>query len=78
MADSEKLQEIADLIHQLRQPLNIISLSCGNLQSRLKSRPEAFDSNYATDKMARVESSINKAKTIINQIELISKRSDIN
>lgn len=74
MEDSEKLQKISDLIHQLRQPLNIISLSCGNIKSRLKSPPGVLDSEYAVGKMARVENSIQEASILINEIEFLSKK----
>lgn len=53
--------------HDLRQPLNVISLAVANLRARLVPRLEADDSAYLNDKLERIEQQIVRAVHILDR-----------
>lgn len=50
--------------HDLRQPLNVISLSVANLRARLLPRLEAEDAAYLGEKLDRIEQQVARAAEI--------------
>lgn len=61
----------ASFAHELRQPLNIIRLACGNIQARLLPALGREDAAYLESKLSRIE------QQIARMAELISTRSDV-
>lgn len=60
---------IGELIHDLAQPLNVISLSCINIQNRMKIRDiKGFD-EYLNKKVEKIRHSIEDASKIIEQMK---------
>lgn len=78
MNDEGKAQkQIATLLHELRQPLNMIMLSCNNMQNRAKIANESLDDVYLMNKTNLIISAVQKSSKIIEKIEAISQKTEI-
>ena len=53
--------------HDLRQPLNVISLAAANLRARLGPRLEGEDAAYLNEKLDRIEKQVAKAAELIGR-----------
>ncbi len=53
--------------HDLRQPLNVISLAVANLRARLGPRLGADDSAYLNEKLGRIEEQLARAAQILQR-----------
>jgi len=71
--DGEDRQRIAGLLHELRQPLNMIVLSCNNIQNRARLEGSGIDQEYLVRKMSGIMDSIRNSADIIDRIEEICK-----
>lgn len=60
-------ERISCLIHDLRQPLGVISMAVENIRLRYKSAPDQVDEAYVTAKLVR----------ILKQIERLEARFDL-
>lgn len=67
----ESSEQVAALLHELRQPLNMIMLSCQNLKNRHDLNDADTDKKYLFNKIDRIESSVVKAAQITEKIESI-------
>jgi signal transduction histidine kinase len=77
MSDEKEAQEqIATLLHELRQPLNMIMLSCNNVQNRAKIENGDLSEIYLINKMDQIISAVRKASMIIEKIKTISTQSE--
>ncbi|WP_374591029.1 histidine kinase dimerization/phospho-acceptor domain-containing protein [Novosphingobium sp.] len=52
--------------HDLRQPLNVISLAVANLRARLGPRLEQADADYLNEKLDRIEQQLARASDLLN------------
>lgn len=66
-------ESIAFLLHELRQPLNLIVLSCTNVQNRARVDRGRIDGDYVINKMHGIMKSVIKASDIIDKIEALQK-----
>lgn len=72
--ENENLDKsIAFLLHELRQPLNMIILSCANIQNRAGIDQGRIDGDYVITKTNGIMSSVSKAADIIDKIEAFEK-----
>lgn len=53
--------------HDVRQPLNVISLAIANLRARLAPKLEADDQIYLTEKLDRIEQQIIRATDLLDR-----------
>lgn len=53
--------------HDLRQPLNVISLAVANLRARLGSRLAAEDAAYLNEKLDRIEQQVARTVELLDQ-----------
>lgn len=53
--------------HDLRQPLNVISLAVANVRARLVPRLEADDQSYLVEKLDRIEQQIVRATDLLDR-----------
>lgn len=53
--------------HDLRQPLNVISLSVANLRARLAPRLGAEDASYLNEKLDRIQQQVARAAEILDR-----------
>lgn len=53
--------------HDLRQPLNVISLSVANLRARLVPRLGAEDASYLNEKLDRIQQQVARAAEILDR-----------
>lgn len=53
--------------HDLRQPLNVISLAVANLRARLAPSLSAEDQDYLVQKLDRIEQQIARAAEILDR-----------
>lgn len=53
--------------HDLRQPLNVISLTAGNIRARLLPKLGQDDAEYLQEKLGRIEQQIARAAEILNR-----------
>lgn len=75
--EGESQKQIATLLHELRQPLNMIMLSCNNMQNRAKIANESLDDVYLMNKTNLIISAVQKSSKIIEKIEAISQKTEI-
>lgn len=66
-------QRIAELLHELRQPLNTIILSCSNMQNRARLQKAALSADFILTKTDSIINSVHQSAIIIDQIEKIHK-----
>lgn len=52
-------------LHDLKQPLNVMSLACGNIRDRLGPSLSAEDADYLDRKLARIEAQVQRAAEMI-------------
>lgn len=78
MNNEEKaLKQIATLLHELRQPLNMIMLSSNNVLNRARIENGNLNESYLIDKMDGIISAVLKSSKIIEKIESISQQTEI-
>ena len=53
--------------HDLRQPLNVISLAAANLRARLGPRLDPADAAYLNEKLDRIEQQVARAAELIER-----------
>lgn len=70
--EGEAQKQIAILLHELRQPLHAIMLSCRNIQNCVKMDNGNLEEFYLTKKMDFIILAIQKSSIIIEKIESIS------
>jgi nitrogen fixation/metabolism regulation signal transduction histidine kinase len=58
--------------HSLRQPLNIIQLSCANLRVRLSDALDQEAEEYLQSKLSRIEEQVARMTELINTNEELS------
>jgi len=66
-------EPMAVLLHELRQPLNTIILSCTNIQNRACIDEDRIDGNYVISKLDGVISLVRRASDIIDKIDAVQK-----
>ncbi len=64
---------IAFLLHELRQPLNMIILSCANIQNRAGIVHDHIDEDYVIAKINGIINYVSKAADIIDKIDALEK-----
>lgn len=57
----------AKLTHDLRQPLNVVSLAVANLRARLGPRLGGEDAAYLSEKLDRIEQQVARAAEILER-----------
>jgi len=53
--------------HDLRQPLNVISLAVANLRARLGPRLKEEDASYLHEKLGRIEEQVARAAQMLER-----------
>lgn len=76
MNKDERLRQIAALAHELRQPLNLISLSCGNVQKYTELNKTEISNEYIKNKCLKIFSKIDEASRISEKIMEIAKENN--
>lgn len=77
MDKDERLRRIATLVHELRQPLNLISLTCGNIQKQNQSMTGDALKTYIDKKVDSIYSSVAKSSDIIDRISHLTADEDL-
>lgn len=67
------MKQNSDLVHKLRQPLNIISLTAANMRIRLQGKPEGEDQAYLMGKLERIEQQLERARMTLEEFEAQAK-----
>lgn len=52
-------------LHDLKQPLNVMSLACGNIRDRIGSALGPDEAEYLDRKLARIEGQVQRAAEMI-------------
>lgn len=60
--------DLQRLLHDLKQPLNVIRLATGNIRNRIVNRLEAQDGGYLDGKLDRIEEQVKRAADLIEVI----------
>ena len=68
MVNQEKIDRVSSLIHDLRQPLNVLRLASGNIRNRIKLGGEEIDLAYLSAKLDAVDQQIANAARLLSQI----------
>lgn len=67
--------ELRRLIHELRQPLNIVSLSAGNLRAQLGGALAGAQADYFHARLDRISEQIDRASRLLDSVsELLQSR----
>ena len=61
--------------HELNQPLNVIRMAVNNIQR--KSRKNQASPQYLSDKLAKVESQVERASAIIDHMRIFGRRANL-
>lgn len=61
------MTDTAKRSHDLRQPLNVISLAAANLRARLGPRLDPADADYLNEKLDRIEQQVARAAELIER-----------
>jgi hypothetical protein len=69
MTRQDALEQAVCLLHDARQPLNVINLSCANVRARMVNHRDATDPDYLLSKIAKIEKQIETESTILNNIQ---------
>ena len=67
--DSGEMEGHNELLHALRQPVNVIRLTATNIGARLVSRLEGDDKAYLVDRLAVIEAQIERFIEIAGQVD---------
>lgn len=57
-----------NLSHEIRQPLNIISLAVANLRARIAPLLSDDDARYLEEKLARIERQVERSSELLDQL----------
>ncbi|MBU6266061.1 MAG: hypothetical protein KGN34_00890 [Sphingomonadales bacterium] len=60
--------ELRKAFHDLRQPLNVIRLACGNLRERVADGIGEGDSDYLRTKIERIDEQTTRASALLEQL----------
>lgn len=66
-------QRMRSLVHNLSQPLNIIALSCANIENHIRNTNNEFDSEYISKKTGIALKSISEAGRLIEEMKMLYK-----
>lgn len=67
---------LRETLHDLKQPLNVISLTVGNLRNRAGDQGLSLDPDYLFDKLARIEQQVDRASSMIEALMAAFPRGD--
>jgi signal transduction histidine kinase len=73
--DAEDRQRIATLLHEIRQPLNMIALSCNNIQNRARLQNGNLNEEYLIAKMNAIMDAVRNSAGILDDIHTICNKS---
>ena len=59
---------LKNILHDLRQPLNVIRLTNGNIRSRIIGLLDAASATYLAAKLDRIEEQTQRAAELIDQL----------
>lgn len=59
---------LAKLVHELRQPLNVVSLSAGNLRARLAGSLDADQAAYLHSRLDRITEQVARASALLDSM----------
>lgn len=62
---ADLVPELRRYLHDLKQPLNVISLACGNIRDRVGSALVSDDADYLDRKLTRIEGQVQRAAEMI-------------
>lgn len=63
--NTDFLPDLRRYLHDLKQPLNVMSLACGNIRDRIGRALSADDAEYLDRKLARIEGQVQRAADMI-------------
>ncbi|GEO00761.1 hypothetical protein NSE01_25930 [Novosphingobium sediminis] len=64
----ENVSRVADCLHELRQPLNVIGLATGNLRSALCPGLSREQADYLTAKLDRIDEQVARVASLAEQM----------
>lgn len=65
---SEAVSKVADCLHELRQPLNVIGLATGNLRSALCPGLGREQADYLMAKLDRIDEQVRRVAQLADQM----------
>lgn len=65
---TDEQARLADCLHDLRQPLNVIGLATANLRSALCPQLEGGQAEYLQAKLGRIEEQLARANALADQL----------
>ncbi|MBS0254073.1 MAG: hypothetical protein JSS36_02390 [Proteobacteria bacterium] len=73
MAISELIRDdarndLGQMLHELRQPLNVVSLSAGNLRSRLGAELSEEQAAYLHSRLDRIAEQVERASLLLDRM----------
>lgn len=68
MDEQDETPESGQILHDLRQPLNVIRLTGGNIRSRIVPQLDEASAAYLVAKLDRIEEQTQRAAQLIEQL----------
>lgn len=69
----ENVSKVADCLHELRQPLNVIGLATGNLRSALSPGLSRKQADYLSAKLDRIDEQVARVAALADQLAAAAK-----
>lgn len=69
MDENEQLRTIANQLHAIRQPLNVIALSCANIEARSRLSDAELTGEYLAQKISRINLNISTISELLDILE---------
>lgn len=69
----ENVSKVADCLHELRQPLNVIGLATGNLRSALSPGLSREQADYLSAKLDRIDEQVARVAALADQLAAAAK-----
>ena len=69
----ENVSKVADCLHELRQPLNVIGLATGNLRSALSPGLSREQAEYLSAKLDRIDEQVARVAALADQLAAAAK-----
>ena len=68
MKRHDEIQQVIGLLHDARQPLNVMNLSCANVRARTARNSGEVDPEHLLLKIGRIEQQIEKESRLLDEI----------
>lgn len=68
MKPHDEVEQVIGLLHEARQPLNVMNLSCANIRARTARSGNVIDPDHLLSKVRRIEQQIEKQSRLLDKI----------